>query len=356
MKPLDVVHFPALRGVRRERLRREADEARTRVAAGQAVRLTHVVELPAFQPDKTDAIDGARSMSPAVGEAARKYAPDIPVSRVLTGAAWDKATDPSYRLAQAPITEPPTPPAPIVLEKSDPGAAPAPVAPVVITTPPPQVQTALGLGRRPLLKRWQVMALAAIAAAVAGLVFRPQPPTDKKDAPWLKEERPAPAASKKVPDALPGQPPLAPAPASPAATPPAPAPAVTTASVVVTPDATAYGKALEQGESLLSRGKYRAAVGELKRAAKLRPESVPALLALGDAYLEANLPKSALGPLEGAARIDAKSSRAQLLLGTAYQSLGRNGDAVKAYGRYLELEPEGKFARDVNVILANLKR
>ena len=51
-KPLDVVHFPALRGVRRERLRREADEARTRVAAGQAVRLTHVVELPAFQPDQ----------------------------------------------------------------------------------------------------------------------------------------------------------------------------------------------------------------------------------------------------------------------------------------------------------------
>ena len=126
--------------------------------------------------------------------------------------------------------------------------------------------------------------------------------------------------------------------------------------MAVPPDAAAYGKALDQGESLLSRGKYRAAVAEFKLAARLRPESVPALLALADAYLEADMPKSALQPLEGAARLDAKSSRAQLLLGTAYQSLGRNADAVKAYGRYLELEPEGKFARDVKVILANLKR
>ena len=59
-------------------------------------------------------------------------------------------------------------------------------------------------------------------------------------------------------------------------------------------------------------------------------------------------------PLETAARLDAQSARAQLLLGTAYQSLGRNAAAVKAYQRYLELEPSGEFIKDVRLILANL--
>ena len=75
---------------------------------------------------------------------------------------------------------------------------------------------------------------------------------------------------------------------------------------------------------------------------------------LGDAYLEADKPGSALKPLEKAARLDARSGRAQLLLGTAYQSLGKNALASKAYGRYLIIEPQGEFARDVRLILANL--
>jgi Tfp pilus assembly protein PilF len=71
-------------------------------------------------------------------------------------------------------------------------------------------------------------------------------------------------------------------------------------------------------------------------------------------WLEADKPRSAVEPLESAARLDAKSARAQLLLGTAYQSLGRKADAVKAYRRFLELEPSSEYAKDVKVILANL--
>ena len=78
------------------------------------------------------------------------------------------------------------------------------------------------------------------------------------------------------------------------------------------------------------------------------------LVALGDAWLEADRPRSAVEPLESAARLDAKSARAQLLLGTAYQSLGRKAEAPKAYRRYLELEPSSEYAKDVQVILANL--
>jgi Tfp pilus assembly protein PilF len=87
---------------------------------------------------------------------------------------------------------------------------------------------------------------------------------------------------------------------------------------------------------------------------KEKPQAVPALLALGDAYLEADKPRSALQPLESAARLDGQSGRAQLLLGTAYQSLGKNAQARAAFRRYLELEPQGEFARDVRLILANL--
>ena len=85
-------------------------------------------------------------------------------------------------------------------------------------------------------------------------------------------------------------------------------------------------------------------------------KSVPALLALGDALLEADDARSALGPLQQAAALDPRSARAQLLLGTAYQSVGRKADALKAYRRYLALEPQGEFAGDVRAIVANLGR
>ncbi len=119
--------------------------------------------------------------------------------------------------------------------------------------------------------------------------------------------------------------------------------------------AEAYAQALEEGEKLLKRGKYWKALAELKRAVQVNPESVPALLALADAYLEVDQPRSALQPLETASRLDAKNGRAPLLLGTAYQSLGRNAEAVKAYQHYLELDPGGEFANDVRSILANLR-
>ncbi len=78
-KPAALIRFPPLRGVRRERLRREADEARAQLAAGKPVRLTHLVELPAWPASAGEAV---RSISPAVSDAAKKFAPDVPVAAV----------------------------------------------------------------------------------------------------------------------------------------------------------------------------------------------------------------------------------------------------------------------------------
>jgi tetratricopeptide (TPR) repeat protein len=115
-----------------------------------------------------------------------------------------------------------------------------------------------------------------------------------------------------------------------------------------------YEKALKEGNELFQHGKWKASIVAFQRAVRQRPESVPALLALGDAYLEADRPRSALEPLETAVRLDGQNGRAHLLLGTAYQSVGKNKAAVKAYQRYVELEPSGEFVKDVRLILANL--
>ena len=98
------------------------------------------------------------------------------------------------------------------------------------------------------------------------------------------------------------------------------------------------------------------AAKELRKAVQIDGKSVPALLALGDALLEADQAQGALQPLQQAAELEPRNARAQLLLGTAYQSLKRNKDALKAYRRYLDLDPQGEFAGDVRAILTNLAR
>jgi CheY-like chemotaxis protein len=275
-----IVQFPSTRGVRRARLRREAEQVRAKIAAGEPVRLHRVVEMPAR--DDRESLGQLRRISDAAGEAAKKFAPEAPLARV----------------AVAPAEAPP-------------------IAPVADLTPAPRTRG----GRRP---RWP-WAIAGVAAAIALVwVFRLQPRTERKDAPWLETKAQAAAP----------QPP-----------PPAPAPAQ---------EAPGFIEAVTRGNDLFRQGKYRAAAAEYKRAVGIRPEAVPVLVALGDAWLEADRPRSAVEPLESAARLDAKSARAQLLLGTAYQSLGRKAEAAKAYRRYLELEPSSEYAKDVQVILANL--
>ncbi|HUJ29024.1 MAG TPA: DUF4388 domain-containing protein, partial [Myxococcales bacterium] len=207
--PLPIFRFPPLRGMRRERLRREAEEAKARIAAGEPVRLTHVVELPAWKKDGSDAIDPARHMSPAVGDAARRFAPDAPVSRLSENGEVPLAEihTPEPLPAEAvpaamSITEPPSL-APVLVEKSDPSSQPLPaVAPVVPSTPPPQVQAQLAaaMGAAPKQRvRWPWVVVGLGAAAAAALVLRPQPATDRKDARWLVEKEPAPVERKAAP-------------------------------------------------------------------------------------------------------------------------------------------------------------
>jgi DNA-binding response OmpR family regulator len=374
--------YPPLRGMRRERLRREADEVRRAVADGKPLRLTHVVELPPT-PGGSDAMpEGRRIASAAVGDAAKRFAPDLQVARLFdlgdeppvpppaplaTPSAVSPVlskplTTPPPPVLSKPLTTPPPPvplgrlgitPAPPRLADLDPSLPPAPPeAPAASPTPAPPPPVAAAPVESTGKRRWVYVAGAGLVLALAlGLVWR--------------------ATQGKKPGAPP-KPPAAQPEAKPPAPPPLPAPEVATANVAPAPAAAKqepppaeapavpnpeeYARALSNGEALLKKGKYRAAVAELRKATTLQPESVPALLALGDAYLEADLPANAVKPLQQAAQLDGKSARAQLLLGTAYQGLGKPRDAVKAYKRYLELEPKGEFAKDVQAIVTTLSK
>ncbi len=296
--PVRILRFPSVRGVRRERLRREAEQARAVVAAGAPVRLHHVVELPPRDP--SEELAALRHASPAVGEAAKRFAPDVPLARVALASA---AQGEQIAAAVAPTLPPHL------------------VALRWVRDVAPVTRARLERVFRDRRHRWA--AAAAGVALVGAWLLWPQPKTARESSPWLAETKAAPAPQRP---------------------PPAPAPSAD------------YAAAFARGQELFRSAKYREAVEEFRKAVAARPESVAALLALGESWLEADRPRNALHPLETAARLDPASGRAQLLLGTAYQSLGRTADATRAYQRYLEVEPGGDFAADVRVILANLDR
>ena len=338
--PLDLIRYSPLRGARRARLRREADEMRSRIAEGKPVRLARAVELPPWQGSGPGE---GRMVSPAVGEAARRFAPDMEGGRP----ELPPAIPVQPRIDSPPRIDLPSPPAPPRSVPVEPEIAiggaldklaarappiakqPQPVNPGVagprLYTPMSDIVRLRRIEKtaRPVWP-WVVAAGFAAAATVLWLT-RPEPLTARKDAGWLAKQ-PSPVAQQAAP--------VPPAPVSEAAAPEDPA--------------------VAHGEELLDRGQYREAIAELKLAVSKRPQLVAAQLALGNAYLEADQPKSAIQPLQSAADLDGTNPRAQLLLGTAWQSLGKNPEAARAYRRYLELDPGGDYAHDVRLILENL--
>jgi CheY-like chemotaxis protein/cytochrome c-type biogenesis protein CcmH/NrfG len=386
-----LLRYPPLRGMRRERLRREAEEARQAMTAGRPVRLTHVLELPPT-PGGTDAMpQGVRRMSLAVGEAAKRFAPDLPVARVVRpwiapGAIPDFEQPPPAHGVVEPRRADRAPTGndeaasdeigaaladAVAVAASDTGAAPLDPKARAMTNPgaaaevkgggpvvleglrlrPPVAPPTLRSGdaaadarSRTTRRRLAVAGVALVALASAAVFVQrlPRAPAPLPEAPQ-PISAPAAAADPAVP---------LPAPAAPAET----APALATSTVSTSADPGEYARALVGGETLLKRGKYRAAVAEFRKAVALRPDSVPALLALGDAFLEGDQLRNAVKPLQQAAQLDPRSARAQLLLGTVFQGLGREKEAILAYKRYLELEPHGEFAGDVRAIVANLSR
>jgi DNA-binding response OmpR family regulator len=284
---------------------------------GMALRLTDMLDMP-LAPERPGP-NGHRNGDGA----AKEKAP-----RVRWAEIADEAAPRPSPLPSTPRSTPPS--TPLDAKKFEPPSRQ--VAPVASAAKPAHVSAGAPRQRGGGFV-WAGVGVVAVAAAAAFLLRPAKPP----------QSAPRPVASASVAPS---------APAPPVETHPAPE---ERAAPVLSP-AVEFGRAMASGQSLLKKGRYRAAVAELRKAVDLEPESVAALLALGDAFLEADQARSALPHLQKAAQLDRRSGRVQLLLGTAHQTLGHKSEALRAYRRYLELEPKGDFAGDVRAIVQTLSR
>ena len=120
------------------------------------------------------------------------------------------------------------------------------------------------------------------------------------------------------------------------------------------PDEEGYRRLLASAEAKYQAGDFPGAVSEYRKALALR-ETSAALGGLGRALYDANQPKEAERALQRAVALDRGNARAHLTLGMIYGEQGRRDEARKAYQRYLALEPNGPYARDVRAVLKQME-
>lgn len=118
--------------------------------------------------------------------------------------------------------------------------------------------------------------------------------------------------------------------------------------------ATDIDKLLARGQTLYKRGNIKAAIVELKKALAIDERSTTAHALLGTAYFDSDQNQLAIQHLKKAVALDAKNGHALVVLGNVYQAVGDTAKAKEAYRAYLAVEPRGKFAADVRLILQSL--
>ena len=116
-----------------------------------------------------------------------------------------------------------------------------------------------------------------------------------------------------------------------------------------------YTEKLKEAEKLSKQSNFRDAIAAYLAALEVRSNSGDAHLGLGNAYYEVNEVKNAIRHLEKAKALLRKDPQVFVLLGAVYQTANRTKDAENAYERYLELAPNGRYARDVKNLLIGLK-
>lgn len=103
-------------------------------------------------------------------------------------------------------------------------------------------------------------------------------------------------------------------------------------------------KALERGERYLSEGKANEAVIELRNALQVDPDFVPALHALGRAYMAKVWYADALRELERAQKLAPDSQPVTLAIGRAYLETGVFAEALARAEKILSREPNNSEA------------
>lgn len=94
------------------------------------------------------------------------------------------------------------------------------------------------------------------------------------------------------------------------------------------------GKAYEMA------GRHTEAVREMREGIKLNPYEESFYFDLARDLLEHNQPQDAIGVLEDGKRIFAKSAQLELTLGVAYYAMRRFGNAIDAFLRTIQIDPQ----------------
>ena len=121
-----------------------------------------------------------------------------------------------------------------------------------------------------------------------------------------------------------------------------------------TPAETDADRALEQCSNFASSGDYSATIESCQNAVRVNPRSSDAYTYLGKAHYEVGDIDSAINFLQQAVRLNARNRTALLALGAARQDAGDNAGAREAYERYLEINPDSRYAAEVRSILETL--
>ncbi|WP_332307081.1 DUF4388 domain-containing protein [Stigmatella aurantiaca] len=119
-----------------------------------------------------------------------------------------------------------------------------------------------------------------------------------------------------------------------------------------------YSDFIRQARSAIVSGRYKAASSSFRKALKLKPSSDEAREGLGFSLVMGSTSDSAYREavwlLQDVVKEKDTNARAWFALGMALQVTSQNAQAVKAYKKYLALEPAGKFASDVRLALKQL--
>lgn len=114
-------------------------------------------------------------------------------------------------------------------------------------------------------------------------------------------------------------------------------------------------KYIARGNSLYKKGNVRLAILEFKRALEIAPDNDKAHTGIGTAYFDTEQNQLAIDHLTKAQQLNPKNGQAMVILGNVYQAMGNTPKAREFYQRYLDVQPNGKFADDVKLILSALK-
>lgn len=114
------------------------------------------------------------------------------------------------------------------------------------------------------------------------------------------------------------------------------------------------GKILTRANGLYRKGSFKQAIVEFKKALAVDETNDKVHTGLGTAYFDTDQNTLAIQHLKRAIDLNGKNGQAWVILGNVYQAMGDGAKAKAAYESYLKIEPTGKFANDVRLILQAL--